>query len=48
MEYVLKTNDLCKNYKHFKALNGLTMNVPKGAIWFVHKDEEGVVLARQL
>ena len=27
MEYVLKTNDLCKNYKHFKALNGLTMNV---------------------
>ena len=30
MEYVLKTNALCKNYKNFKALNGLTMNVPKG------------------
>ena len=28
MEYVLKTNALCKNYKNFKALNGLTMNVP--------------------
>ena len=33
MEYVLKTNALCKSYKHFKALNGLTMNVPKGAIY---------------
>lgn len=26
MEYVLKTNSLCKNYGHFKALNGLSMN----------------------
>lgn len=33
MEYVLKTNALCKSYKHFKALNELTMNVPKGAIY---------------
>lgn len=33
MEYVLKTNALCKSYKHFKALNGLTMNIPKGAIY---------------
>ena len=33
MEYVLKTNALCKQYKHFKALNGLTMNVPKGSIY---------------
>ncbi len=33
MEYVLKTNALCKSYKHFKALNGLTMNVLKGAIY---------------
>lgn len=33
MEYVLKTNALCKSYTHFKALNGLTMNVPKGAIY---------------
>ena len=42
MEYVLKTNDLCKNYKHFKALNGLTMNIPKGAIYgFVGKNGAG-------
>lgn len=42
MEYVLKTNALCKNYKHFKALNGLSMNVPKGAIYgFVGKNGAG-------
>ena len=42
MEYVLRTNALCKNYKHFKALNGLTMNVPKGAIYgFVGKNGAG-------
>lgn len=42
MEYVLKTNALCKNYKQFKALNGLTMNVPKGAIYgFVGKNGAG-------
>ena len=33
MEYVLTTHALCKNYQHFKALNGLSMNVPKGAIY---------------
>ena len=33
MEYVLKTNSLCKNYGHFKALNGLSMNVTKGSIY---------------
>lgn len=33
MEYVLKTNALCKNYRHFKALNGLSMSVPKGSIY---------------
>ena len=33
MEYVLKTNSLCKNYGHFKALNGLSMNIPKGSIY---------------
>ena len=42
MEYVLKTNGLCKNYRHFKALNGLSMNVPKGAIYgFVGKNGAG-------
>lgn len=33
MEYVLETNSLCKSYRNFKALNGLTMHVPKGAIY---------------
>ena len=42
MEYVLKTKELCKRYKDFKALNGLTMNVPKGAIYgFVGKNGAG-------
>ena len=33
MEYVLSTNHLCKEYRHFKALNNLSMHVPKGAIY---------------
>ena len=42
MEYVLKTNGLSKHYKNFKALNGLTMNVPKGAIYgFVGRNGAG-------
>lgn len=42
MDYVLTTNALCKNYKNFKALNGLTMHVPKGAIYgFVGKNGAG-------
>lgn len=42
MEYVLQTNALCKHYRRFKALNSLTMNVPKGAIYgFVGKNGSG-------
>lgn len=42
MEYVLKTNNLSKNYRQFKALNGLTMNIPKGSIYgFVGKNGAG-------
>lgn len=42
MEYVLRTNALSKNYVAFKALNELTMNVPKGAIYgFVGKNGAG-------
>lgn len=42
MEYVLKTTGLSKHYGHFKALNDLTMNVPKGAIYgFVGKNGAG-------
>lgn len=42
MEYVLTTNGLRKEYKNFKALNGLSMHVPKGAIYgFVGKNGAG-------
>lgn len=42
MEYVLITNALSKQYGHFKALNGLTMHVPKGSIYgFVGKNGAG-------
>lgn len=42
MEYVLTTNGLCKQYRNFKALNGLSMHVPKGAIYgFVGKNGAG-------
>lgn len=42
MEYVLQTNALSKSYGSFKALHGLTMNVPKGAIYgFVGKNGSG-------
>lgn len=42
MEFVLETMALCKQYKHFKALNDLNMHVPKGAIYgFVGKNGAG-------
>ena len=42
MEYVLQTNSLTKTYKSFQALNGLTMNVPRGSIYgFVGKNGAG-------
>lgn len=42
MEYVLSANGICKSYKNFKALSGLSMNVPKGAIYgFVGKNGAG-------
>jgi ABC-2 type transport system ATP-binding protein len=42
MEYVLTTNALSKQYRKFKALDGLTMHVPKGAIYgFVGKNGAG-------
>ena len=42
MEYVLTTDALCKQYKNFKALDGLSMHVPKGAIYgFVGKNGAG-------
>lgn len=42
MEYVLTTQDLSKHYGHFKALDHLTMKVPKGAIYgFIGKNGAG-------
>jgi ABC-2 type transport system ATP-binding protein len=42
MDYVLRTNALSKHYGDFKALNGLSMNVPKGSIYgFVGKNGAG-------
>lgn len=42
MEYVLTTNALGKQYGRFRALDGLSMHVPKGAIYgFVGKNGAG-------
>lgn len=42
MEYALRTNCLSKNYKNFKALDSLSMNVPKGSIYgFVGRNGAG-------
>jgi ABC-2 type transport system ATP-binding protein len=42
MEYILQVKDLHKEYKNFKALNGINMNVPKGAIYgFVGRNGAG-------
>lgn len=42
MDYILQTQGLTKTYKHFTALKGLTMHVPKGAIYgFVGKNGAG-------
>ena len=39
MKYVLEANGIYKNYGHFRALDGLTMHVPEGAIYgFVGKN----------
>ncbi|MBR6325539.1 MAG: ATP-binding cassette domain-containing protein [Lachnospiraceae bacterium] len=42
MEYVLTTEGLNKQYKKYKALNGLNMHVPKGSIYgFVGRNGAG-------
>ena len=42
MEYVLTTSSLCKYYKNFKALDNLSMHVPKGSVYgFVGKNGAG-------
>ena len=42
MDYVLETDKLVKTYGRAKALDGLTMRVPKGAIYgFVGRNGAG-------
>ena len=42
MEYVMTAESLSKHYGHFKALDGLSMHVPKGAVYgFVGKNGAG-------
>lgn len=42
MQYVLTTHDLTKKYHKFTALDGLSMNVPKGSIYgFVGRNGAG-------
>lgn len=42
MDYVLQTNALCKSYRGYKALDSLTMHVPKGSIYgFVGRNGAG-------
>lgn len=42
MDYVLRTNGLCKKYRSFTALNELTMSIPKGSIYgFVGRNGAG-------
>lgn len=42
MEYVLTTDELCKQYRNFHALSRLSMHVPKGSVYgFVGKNGSG-------
>ena len=42
MNYALQTDRLCKTYRHYHALDGLTMNVPRGSIYgFVGRNGAG-------
>ena len=42
MDYALQTDRLCKYYRQYHALNGLTMNVPRGSIYgFVGRNGAG-------
>ena len=42
MDYALQTDRLCKTYRRYHALNGLTMNVPRGSIYgFVGRNGAG-------
>lgn len=50
MEYIFKSDDLCKKYGSFSALNNLNMEIPKDSIYgFVGKNGAGkTTLIRQI
>ena len=33
MDFILTTHELSKRYRHFQALDKLTMHIPKGSIY---------------
>jgi len=42
LNYIMETKSLTKQYKNFKALDGLSMHIPKGAIYgFIGKNGAG-------
>lgn len=42
MDYILTTHELSKHYRHFQALNKLTMHIPRGAIYgFIGRNGAG-------
>lgn len=42
MEYILETNNLCKEYGNYKALDHVDMHIPKGSIYgFIGKNGAG-------
>lgn len=42
MEYILQIHEIYKSFKKYQALNGLTMNIPKGSIYgFVGRNGAG-------
>lgn len=46
MQYYLETQELCKHYHDFKALNGLNLHVPQGAVYGL--DPQGIIEIREL
>ena len=42
MEMMLKTNELCKTFKDQKAVNKVSLNIPKGCVYgLLDQTEQG-------
>ena len=49
MEYILETQGLCKHYRGFRALDGVNMHIPRGAIYgLVGKNGAGKTTLAQI